>query len=93
MVDRRAIESVASERARWLAELSTAIEEAQCLLWRLGVSEGDSCEAKELYGRLETARAETESLRLRGFRPASNELGPKWTELVAHSRGLFDATG
>ena len=91
-MERLPIENSAAERARWLAELSAAIEEAQRLLWRLGVSEGNSSAAKELYGRLELVRAETEWLRLRGFRRAAEEFTPDWTELLSPS-GLFDAAG
>ena len=91
-VERLPIEVSGAERARWLAELSVAIEEAQRLLWRLGVSEGDSSAAKELYGRLELARAETEWLRLRGLRRVTEDFTPDWTELMS-STGLFDAAG
>jgi hypothetical protein len=53
----------AAERARWLAELAWAIDEAQQLAWRIGVIEGGSTEALELYVRLEAARIEVEGLR------------------------------
>lgn len=54
---------LAPERARWLSELSIAIDEAQWLAWRIGVVEGHNPEALELYVRLEIARAEVEALR------------------------------
>ena len=68
----------ATERARWLAELASAIDEAQILLWRVGVAEGDNADARELYGRLEAARGEIECLR--GIR---EDFHPNWTKLFA----------
>ena len=69
-----------AERARWLAELAAAVDEAQVLLWRIGVLEGDDADAKELYGRLECARAEIECLR--GVRELAREgLDPQWMKL------------
>ena len=52
-----------ADRARWLAELAVAVHEAQVLVWRIDVLEGDIAGARELYGRLEAARAEIEWLR------------------------------
>jgi hypothetical protein len=59
----------AASRAKWLAELAIAIDEAQRLAWRVGVTEAKSSEALELYVRLEAARVEVEALR-RAARPA-----------------------
>lgn len=53
----------AASRARWLAELADAIENAQRLAWQLGTATRPSPEARELYGRLESARVEVESMR------------------------------
>ena len=53
----------ASGRARWLAELADALEQAQRLAWALGISDGSSTEAKQLYGRLEWVRVEVELMR------------------------------
>lgn len=52
----------AAERARWLADLAHAIDEAQRVAWRIGVVEGTSSVALELYVRLEAARLEVEAL-------------------------------
>lgn len=69
-----------AERARWLAELAAAVDEAQMLLWRMGVMEGDNADAKELYSRLECARTEIE--RLRGVRELAHEsIDPQWMKL------------
>ncbi len=69
----------AVQRARWLAELAASIDEAQRVAWRLGVTEGNNAEAKELYGRLEAARVEVESLRRGGaWTRVPVELPPHW---------------
>ncbi|MFL6752191.1 MAG: hypothetical protein ACJ8FL_03055 [Sphingomicrobium sp.] len=72
----------ATERARWLAELAAALEQAQQLAWSLGLDEDSSPEAMELYGRLEAARAEVQALRLGRFRVAPDNSAPDWTELL-----------
>lgn len=71
---------VALERVRWLDELIRAISEAQKLAWRLGIAEGDSNEARELYGRLEAVRDELESLRLGDWVAVRKEIDPIWLE-------------
>ena len=50
------------DRARWLAELARAIDEAQQLVWRLAALRGDNVRSSEIYGRLEAARDEVERL-------------------------------
>ena len=55
-------------RATWLSDLSRAIDEAQWLAWRIGVVEGRSAQALELYVQLELVRAEVEELRGRDLR-------------------------
>ena len=50
------IDVTATERARWLAELSEALEQAERLVWSLGDRPGVAPELKELYGRLDAAR-------------------------------------
>ena len=79
-------QAVALERARWLAELAHAIVHAQRLAWRLGVAEGDSEEARELYARLEAARCEVDSLRFGDWTDARTEVDPDWF------RGLIDGS-
>ena len=53
-------------RLRWLSDLALAIDEAQQLSWRIGVSENRNSAALDLYVRLEIIRAEVEA---RGGRP------------------------
>jgi len=81
-LDQQSNEATATDRARWLAELAVAIEQAQKLAWRLGVSEGDDPEAKDLYSRLEAAREEVESLRRGGWAGEQRELDPFWMKLL-----------
>ncbi len=57
----------AAARARWLSDLTRAIDDAQQLAWRLGVVEGRNAQALDLYVQLEVARAEVEALQ--GPRP------------------------
>lgn len=79
-------EEPAAQRARWLAELSEALDEARRLIKRLGAAEGQ-LESVELYARIEAVRLEIEAIRL-GRRYASREeADPKWiTFLAAQSR-------
>jgi hypothetical protein len=76
------METTADERARWLRELAEALEQAQKLAWRMGLLDGNSVEAMELYGRLEAARLEAQSLRLGQFGAAQREYGPNWMDLT-----------
>src|SRR4051812_13407080 len=61
----------AVQRARWLAELSEALDEARRVVKRLGAADGQ-LEAVELYTRIEAIRLEIEAIRL-GRRYASRE--------------------
>ena len=70
---------VALERARWLAELTEAIVQAQKLAWQLGFA-GDDEEALELYSRLETMLTEVKTLRFDGFGDVRREIDPAWLE-------------
>ena len=73
-------DDAAAVRARWMAELAAAIDGAQRVAWQLGSAQHASLEARELYGQLEAARLELESLR-RGTRRLREEIDP-W--LVEH---------
>jgi hypothetical protein len=57
------MEQIAALRAEWFAQLAEAIDGAQHLAWQLGTRDSKSAEARELYGRLEAARQELDSLR------------------------------
>jgi hypothetical protein len=54
----------AAERARWLGELTRALEEAQGIVWRLKSSDLRQIDALDLLARIESAQAEARSLRL-----------------------------
>lgn len=73
----------AANRARWLAELAVAIDEAQRVAWELGVVQPQSTEAKELYGQLECLRSEVESLRRDGWATRREEIEPPWINLAS----------
>jgi hypothetical protein len=62
-----------------MAELAVAIEGAQRVAWQLGNAQHASLEARDLYGRLEAARVELDSLR-RGTRSLSQEIDPRLIE-------------
>ena len=66
-----------SERARWLAELAEALEQAQRLAWLVGQESGG--EAMELYGRLESVRLEVQSLQLGRLKASGDEASADWT--------------
>ena len=78
----------AMHRARWLAELADSIDQAQRLAWRLGVAEGNNAEAKDLYGRLEAARVEVESLRRGAWTREPAVLPPEWMKSLFGSSGF-----
>jgi hypothetical protein len=75
------IEESAAARARWLAELADALDDAQKLMWNLGEGAFQSPETMELYVRIETARLEIRSLRLSRRAPDQPLSDPKWIEL------------
>lgn len=75
------------ERARWLAELSAALNEARRLAEELGEGEART-EAVELCSRIEAVRREVESLRFRQISPAEAQLGPEWIQLPPWQRRI-----
>ena len=70
------------DRARWLAELARAIDEAQQLVWRLAGLRGDNVRSSEIYGQLEAARDEVERLQ-RSANRARFDLQRDWGEFLA----------
>lgn len=62
----------AASRARWLAELSAALDDAQILLARLVAERIGRADADLLCKRVEELRSELRSLHRRGF--SSNQL-------------------
>ena len=72
-------EFTAAERARWLAELSQALDEAQKLASTLGLHHSDSPEAAELWARLAAAKVQVKGLRLGRADDPFGDQSPKWT--------------
>lgn len=78
--------AIAADRARWLAELSEALEEARQLVARLGAIDGNR-EAAELYARIEAVCAKVQALRLRRSTSAGEYLDPKRRKLSPWQNG------
>jgi len=83
------MEQLAVLRAQWLAQVLETIESAQRLAWQLGTREGTSTEARELYGRLEVARLELESLRGVGLFE-SRDIEPDWLQRLGWNGSLTE---
>ena len=79
------IDVSAAERARWLAELSEALEQAERLIWSMSDRPGTTPELKELYGRVDAARAEIQSLRFKRSAGPRPNVQPFWTEFAPWS--------
>jgi hypothetical protein len=71
------VEVPAAARARWLAELAEALDQAARLVNGLIVSGQHAGPIGELELRIRVAKAEVESLR--ASRSSRTEAGPKWT--------------
>jgi hypothetical protein len=72
-------EDSAAKRARWLAELSAALDEARTLTKQLGASQGKD-EAVELCARIEAVAFEVEALRLSRHSGGGQQFDPEWTK-------------
>lgn len=72
-------EGAATQRARWLAELTHALEEAQMLVWTICAQDGANLDALELGARLEAVRAEVRSLRVGRSESPEPNFSPEWT--------------
>lgn len=78
MIEMPSTES-AAERARWLAEIASALEEARQLVRRLAVDEG-RMDAIELAVRIDAARVEVRTLRLMRSSGSPQDFGPDWSK-------------
>ena len=72
----RSSQNRASERARWLASLSAALDEAQGILAALDAETAQSAEAHHLRARIAAIRSEVEQLR-RGSFAGLTQVGKK----------------
>ncbi|MDQ3144354.1 MAG: hypothetical protein M3Q57_05680, partial [Pseudomonadota bacterium] len=81
-IRRLALEYVAREQARCVADLAAAIAEAQSLARSMGAGHPGHGEASALHDRLEKARLELETLRRGDDTLWCGELSPEWTNLL-----------
>jgi hypothetical protein len=72
----------AVERARWLAELADALDEAHRLVFELGIVDAAAPPAIELHLRIEAARMTVQSLRQSRAAERRVEYSPQWSSLV-----------
>lgn len=79
------LEISAALKARWLAELAEALEQARALVKEMGAAEG-RIEAIELYARIEAIRFEVQAMRLASDRPAAPATGPEWSKNLPWQR-------
>jgi hypothetical protein len=79
------IETAAAERARWLAELAQTLDQAQQLISELGSVRGSSSAALDLSARVEAARAEVRSLRIR-IADLSGQSRREWSKNIPWHR-------
>jgi hypothetical protein len=77
----------AAKRARWLAELAAAVDEAQRVAYALSLSRGSCAEAEILFGRLDAVRIEVQDLRGAGRSARPARINPRWTSLFPGARG------
>jgi len=86
----RSSEIIASARARWLAELAAALEEAQRFATLLGNEQPESDELGIIRARIKAVRAELESLRRAGLGELRREVNPEWTNLAKWRGNLVE---
>jgi len=71
----------AAQRARWLAELAEALDEARGLVWQLGMEEA-RIEAIDVAARIEAASSEVQALRLMSSAGGGHDFDPEWTNNI-----------
>jgi len=84
-------ELLAAERARWLADISAALDEAQSLLISLQYGLTPQIEMRELHARIGAAQIEVQSLRLIRSVAGTRYRGPDWTEMPPWERAARDS--
>ena len=80
MAEVPSVESAAA-RARWLAELADALEQALHVVNQLGVEQG-RIEAIDVAARIEAARYEVQRLRRLRSSGGGEETGPEWMKNI-----------
>jgi hypothetical protein len=73
----------AARRARWLAELSGALDEARRLMLELDLREA-GFEAMELYFQIDALRREIDAMRMKRMTRESTNFGPEWMKSPWH---------
>lgn len=68
----------ATQRSRWLAEISDALAEAQDLVWQLAMTGSRDVDALDLSARIESARAEAQSMRINRAARDAVQMDPEW---------------
>lgn len=71
----------AALRARWLAELADALDEARDLVTQLGIEEA-RIDAIELATRIEAIRDEVQTMRLRRSSGGGHHFDPEWSKNI-----------
>jgi hypothetical protein len=78
----------AVERARWLVELSLALDEAQEIVNCISFAGGRYVETLDLAVRIESARAEVRSLRRSPTGEPIENIDPNWSKYLSWDRAL-----
>ena len=71
----------AAHRARWLAELADALDEARTLVRQLGVEEA-RIDAIDVAARIEAVSNEVQRMRLMRSSPGGQDFDPEWTKNI-----------
>lgn len=71
----------AAERARWLAELADALDEARDLVRQLGI-EGGRIDAIDVAARIEAVRNEVQAMRLMRSSGGGQDFDPEWIKNI-----------
>ena len=74
-------EGAGAARARWLAEIAQALEEARHVIKQLG-ADGGRIEILDLYERIDALALDVESMRRMRSSPGREHLRPEWTQNV-----------
>jgi hypothetical protein len=68
-----------SARAAWLAEVATALEQAQLLLTRIDFTTDGGAALVDLHVRIQAARLQVQSLRRSRSLAPGHVIDPKWS--------------
>ena len=71
----------AAQRARWLAELADALDEARDLVRQLGIEEG-RIDAIDVAARIEAVHNEVQRMRLMRSSGGGQDFDPEWIKNI-----------